>query len=204
MVVLAVEPMGDRVFVGGRFTQVENGPGGARSSQRFLAAFDQKTGNWIDSFRPVLDGRVWDMVPTPDGKLIIAGDFTNVNGVPSTGGLAALDPVTGQVVPTWKVNVTREDSTGLRGVVRSVDIQDGFLYAGGRFNRVQGGTWNKISVGNAVKVNLTSGNPVGTWKPAINSTVVDLDATPDRVWFAGYFNNIGGDTANGFAGELTP
>ena len=32
------------------------------------------------------------MVVTPDGKLIIAGDFTSVNGDPATTGLAALDP----------------------------------------------------------------------------------------------------------------
>src|SRR5690606_9223978 len=77
--VLAIKAHGDRVFVGGRFTTVRNGAGGATTSQPYLAAFDLD-GRWISTFRPRLDGRVWDMEVTPEGRLIIAGDFTNVDG----------------------------------------------------------------------------------------------------------------------------
>ena len=49
--VLAIEVVGDRVYVGGRFTGVQNGPGAAQIAQPWLAAFDLN-GNWISSFTP--------------------------------------------------------------------------------------------------------------------------------------------------------
>ena len=137
---------------------MQQGPTGTPIVQPFLAAFDRASGDWISSFRPTLDGRVWDMAFTPDGKVIIGGDFTNVNGVPNTAGLAKIDPVTGQVDTSFTANLRRVDSSGYRAVVRTMDIQDGFLYFGGRFNKLTGGTWGEITVSNAAKVQLATGN----------------------------------------------
>jgi len=54
-----------------------------------VMAFDRNTGAWISSFDPDLDGTVWDL-KVVGGRLIVAGQFTNVNGEGLTAGLAAL------------------------------------------------------------------------------------------------------------------
>jgi hypothetical protein len=196
--VLQMKVFGDRTFVGGRFTGVQNGPSATPIAQQSLAAFSVD-GNFIDTFRPVIDGRVWDMAITEDNKLIIGGDFTSVNGAPDTQGLAALDPVTGQVISGWKAKVYRAD--GSRSFVRALDVHNGVIYAAGNFNRVQGGTWNPITVTNAVSVTAATGAP-SAWRPRPNGSVVRIRVTEDgsRVLLGGYFTNINGDTNQGYFG----
>ncbi|WP_426571193.1 fibrinogen-like YCDxxxxGGGW domain-containing protein [Aquihabitans sp. McL0605] len=196
--VLAMKVTADRTFVGGRFTGVQNGPTASPVAQAHLAAFDLD-GNWISSFRPTVDGRVWNIVATPDGKLIIAGDFTNVNGVANTAGLAALDPRTGEVITGWKANIAR--SNGSRPLVRALALRGTTLYAAGTFNRVTAGTWSTISVTNAISLSTANGNP-GTWRPRPSASTVDLRVTDNgaRVLMAGYFADINGDTNQGYFG----
>jgi hypothetical protein len=186
---------GDRVFVGGRFTHVQQGPGGATYARASLAAFDLD-GNWISSFDPVIAGRVWALTTTDDGKLIVGGDFTSVDGQPDTSGLVALDPNTGEVIPSWKANLTH---TTEPHIVRGLDHRNGVIYATGRFNRVKGGTWNEIIVSRAVSLSATDGSP-GTWKPILSGTGVRLRAAAagDRVYIAGFFNSVNGDTNHGY------
>ena len=194
-----VKVFNDRVYVGGRFTGVQQGPGGTPNTQASLAMFDLD-GNWISSFHPKVNGRVWDMTLTADGKLIIGGDFTSVDGLPNTAGLAALDPVTGAVITSWKGNLERTGTTE-RAIVRALDSQGDYIYAAGRFNRVTGGTWNPITVSSAISLKTSNGNP-GTWKPQIYATAVRLKASSDgtRVYMAGYFNAVNGDTNHGYYG----
>jgi hypothetical protein len=194
--VLAVEATPSRVFVGGRFTGVQRGPGATPVAQRSLAAFDLD-GNFISTFRPQIAGRVWDVLLTPDGKLIIAGDFTSVNGVANTRGLAALDPTTGAVVSGWKARISRVGGTEWR--VRTLDQRDGWIYAGGTFDRLVAGTATvPVAVTNAIAVSASNGTQ-GPWKPTPNGSVVDLTVTADgtRVLLAGYFSSVGGSTRHG-------
>jgi hypothetical protein len=192
-----IKAYGDRVFVGGRFTGVRQGPTGTTVAQRMLAAFDLD-GEFIPTFRPTVDGRVWDMTMTTDGKLIIGGDFTSVNGAPNTSGLAALDPATGQLVPGWTANVTR---TAGNMIVRALDSRGPWVYAAGRFNRVQGGGSPLTTVSSAINVKATNGQP-GGWKPVLTGTAVRIRAAAagDRVYLAGYFNAINTDPAHGYYG----
>ncbi|MCC6225072.1 MAG: hypothetical protein IT195_01520 [Microthrixaceae bacterium] len=195
--VLKVLPIDDRVFVAGRFTSVVNGPTGATHSQPFLAAFDRVTGNWIDTFRPTLNGRVWDLGVTAAGKLVIGGDFTSVNGDPSTGALAMLDPATGQLDPTWRVHLTRSGTTE-RAIVTAFDIaNDGNIYVTGRFNRVKGGSWNTLTRSSAVKVSATTANPVSAWAPSFPAAARDIEISQDntRAYVVGYFASISGNTS---------
>jgi hypothetical protein len=197
--VLAIESTSTRVFVGGRFTGVQQGPTGATTSQPSLAAFDLD-GNWISTFRPVIVGRVWDIALTPDNKLIIAGDFTSVNGVTNTRGLTALDPTTGAVIPGWKARVSRNAGTEWR--VRTIDVRGAWIYAAGTFDRVMGGTATvPVAVTNAMSVSVANGS-LGTWKPTPNGSVVDIAVTNDstRVLMAGNFVSVGGNATHGYFG----
>ena len=195
--VLSITAYGDRVYVGGRFTHVQQGPGGTPVAQPFLAAFDLD-GNWISTFRPVLDGRVWDLVVTADGKLIVGGDFTNVGGAPDTSGLAALDLQTGAVISTWRGSVARVGSSE-RPIVRALETRGPWVYAAGRFNRVTGGTATDVTVPSSVNLSTATGQP-GDWRPQLNASALDIQVSADgsRVYLAGYFNAVNGNTDHGY------
>jgi hypothetical protein len=196
--VLSLRAAGDRVFMGGRFTGAQQGPGATPVPQPFLAAFDLD-GNFIDTFRPQVNGRVWDMVVADDGKLIIAGDFTSVNGDTTQQGIAKLDPVTGALVPGFKAQAYYLD--GSRAFVRGLSLKNGIVYAVGNFNRFQGGTWNPITVTRAISFSAATGTP-GTWRPRLSGQPVRVRASDDatRVYIVGYFNNINGDTNHAYFG----
>lgn len=196
MEVHALAYIGQTLYVGGGFAYVQKGPNptaAEKVQQSYLAAFDLRSGEWISGFRPKLDGMVWDLQATADGKLIVGGEFTNVNGTAGTTALAALDPQTGGVLPGWRADVTYPNTSGLRAQVRALDVQDGWLYVGGRFTRVAGGSSSTpITVSRAARVRVSDGAPDGGWKPHFDGSVIELDASErgDRVYFSGYFNNV--------------
>ena len=188
--VLAFAEYGNTIIVGGKFRQVQHGPGGTLVTQSYLAAFDRDTGEFIPSFAPVINAPVWDLKVTPDGKLLVAGEFTNVNGVATTG-LAALNPTTGATNPTWSASVSR--TTGGAPYVRRIDIQDNWVYVGGSFTKLGGGGIAPIADGNIGRVRLSDGRPDGAWRPNLNDGAVwGLDANPtgDRVYVVGTFRQL--------------
>jgi chitodextrinase len=195
--------IGNVMYVGGGFQKVQKGANPAAADiidQPWLAGFDVDTGAWLSSFRPALNGMVWDLQATPDGKLVAGGEFTMVNGVPGVNGLTKLDPVTGATVTDWSATVDFVTTEiGLGAQVKAIDYQDGYLYIGGRFNRVTGGIPAKgpVTVGRAARLRVSDGQPDGAWKPNFDGSVVELDASAqgDRVYYAGYFNNVNGTSS---------
>lgn len=192
--------MGNTLYVGGKFEYVQNGRGGEKTRQSYLAAFDTRTGAWKSGFRPKLDDQVWNIVAA-DGKVVIGGEFTNVNGVANTSALAALDPVTGEVVPGWRANATASD--GGKTLVRGMDVHDGYVYVGGSFTRISGGDslGTVLKLGRAARVRLSDGKPDPQWKPHFGWTIMDLDvsAQGDRVYFGGHFTDAGHEPARKLA-----
>ncbi|MFL6164068.1 MAG: fibrinogen-like YCDxxxxGGGW domain-containing protein [Jatrophihabitantaceae bacterium] len=191
--------IGNIMYVGGAFQYVQKGLNPApdeKIAQPWLAGFDVNTGEWLSSFRPTLNGQVWDLQATPDGKLVVGGEFTSVDGDATAVGLAELDPITGAEVPGWTASVGWVSTDGLPAQVRAIDYQDGWLYIGGRFNRVSGGNplTGPVTVGRAARLRLSDGKPDGAWKPNFDGSIIELDASAqgDRVYFSGYFNNVNG------------
>jgi chitodextrinase len=192
--------IGNVMYVGGGFQYVQKGANPAAAdkiAQPWLAGFDVNTGQWLSSFRPRLNAMVWDLQATPDGKLVVGGEFTSVNGVVGVNGLAKLDPVTGATVAGWSASVDYVTTeTGVGAQVKAIDYQDGWLYIGGRFNRVTGGVPVKgpVTVGRAARLRVSDGMPDGAWKPNFDGSIVELDASAqgDRVYYSGYFNNVNG------------
>ena len=193
--VQAMTQVGSTMYVGGNFQYVQKGanPGpGEKVQQSYLAGFDVNTGAWLSSFTPTLNGQVWDLQAMPNGNLLVGGEFTSVNGAAGTMALAELNPTTGAVIPGWKSYVTLAGSTDL-AQVKAIDIQGNYVYLGGRFNHIYNGT-TPITDSDVARVSITDGTPDGSWKPQMDGTVVELDASAqgDRVYLAGYFATING------------
>ena len=190
--------IGSTMYVGGKFKQVFVPATGIRHEQPFVAAFDRNTGAWISSFRPTLDGNVWDLHATADGRLIVAGQFTNVNGVANTRGVAMLDPSTGAVDPSWRVSLTLTGSSA-RPIARTIDIEGDKLYIGGNFTRIRGTDGNTRNAGRIARATLSTGIVDGTFLPDVDGIVFDIDATPDRVYVVGNFFYVDGVWSIGMA-----
>ncbi|MEZ5298272.1 MAG: fibronectin type III domain-containing protein [Ilumatobacteraceae bacterium] len=207
--VAAFAEIGNVIFVGGKFTGVQQGPNGPTTAQGYLAAFDRNTGAWISSFRPVLDGNVWDLQATPGGKLLVSGQFSNVNGVADTAAIAMLDPVTGAVDPAWRVRI-RLTGTTTRPIIRGIDVEGNWVYLAGNFTRVMGPNGQERSVGRLARVRLDTANGDGAFLPNVDGVVFKVDADGDRVYAVGNFKNINNTFSIGLGvlqasnGQLVP
>ncbi|MFK7919097.1 MAG: hypothetical protein AB8G14_13555, partial [Ilumatobacter sp.] len=162
--VLAIAEHDGIMYIGGKFTQVEIAATGERFDQPFLAAFERETGEWISSFTPTIDGNVWDLKVTDDGQLIVAGQFRNVDGAANTAGVAMIDLATGQVNPNWSVNLVVTGTTRW-ALGRTLDIEGDLLYIGGNFTRITGTDGITSSVGQAARVQLSTGIVDRSFRP---------------------------------------
>ncbi len=192
--VLALTTFGDRVYVGGKFDEITNSADNTVVDQNYLAAFDRETGAWIPSFAPLLDGTVWDL-DVVDGKLIVAGQFSNVDGEPLTAGLVALDPTTGAVVPGWRASMELSGSTD-RPLARAIDIEGDWIYVGGNFTKITSlvGPQNEARLG---RVRVSDGHADNTFVPDVNGVPYDIDVASGRVYVVGDFDGVNGNNDKG-------
>ncbi|GAB3406172.1 hypothetical protein GCM10027515_20430 [Schumannella luteola] len=191
------------VYVGGNFTTVQKtAAGGSAVAQPYLAAFDRATGELKTAFRPVFNNQVKALAALPDGRIAVGGYFTQVNGQPKAG-LVVLDPTTGATSNDWTGRII--DRTNNNAFVRSLDVQDGWLYVGGIFTHSTGGsTSTEWYTKGAARLSVANGTPDGSWNPELNGRVMSLDASArgDRVYLAGFFTASKG-TATDSAAALT-
>lgn len=192
--VFAIQELGDRIFVGGMFARAQRGSGGRIVEQPFLAAFDIATGEMIEDWRPSLDASVYALGATEDGKLIVGGDFTNIDGMPHTAALAALDPVTGEVDTSWRSSLERPWSTN-QPVVRAIVVRDGWVYAAGNFSH-QNSFASRTRVYKAVKVTADNGVLDTAWIPQVTGAGIwSMAVAPDssRITLGGFHSAINGE-----------
>jgi hypothetical protein len=93
---MAVSPDGQRLYIGGRFTQAGGGPAPQ------IAALDLRTGLTADSFKPSVskNGSV-HAIALSGGRLYIGGAFKEVDGKSQYNSVAALDAQTGRLIEGW-------------------------------------------------------------------------------------------------------
>jgi hypothetical protein len=192
--VWAIEQIGDRIYVGGRFQEVTNGV--VSIDQPYLAAFHESTGQYIDSFTPDLNGVVHALAASPDGsKLFVGGEFTNVNGQ-AIDALVALSATTGAVDSSWTGDINGAPS------VRSLAVLGNWLYVGGSFTSVISSSGNNAAW-RALRFDVTTGGHDPSWRPVITGgSVWGIAPSPDldRVYVAGYLTAVDGTAVNhGFA-----
>ncbi len=198
--VLALAQHGERIYVGGSFTGVRRGPTGTPVAQPYLAAFDRRTGAFLPDFRPLLDGAVWALAVTADGKLLAGGRFTKANAA-ARPALVALDPRTGATDPTWVATASLAAPAGgsprsgaataaPRAGVRALAVRDRWLYVAGSLTSVTGGTGlaaRRVQVSGLARVEVATGRPDPDFHPALGGPVSGLATSVlgDRVYASG-------------------
>jgi hypothetical protein len=127
----AIVQVGDVVFLGGSFTEVreDGGAGPGVLVRNNVAAFDATTGAPIEGWDASLNGTVYALAASADGRTVyVGGTFTSADGL-TRSRLVALDAASGAVSGTWRPK-------GPNGSVRALAVVGGRVYAGGGFTKV--------------------------------------------------------------------
>lgn len=193
-----IQEAGGRIFVGGAFLQAQQGKTATPVAQPHLAAFDVDTGDWVSTCRPELDRAVYSLDVTPQGKLLVGGEFENVNGTVRHG-LVALDPATCEIDPTFAGAVDRPYSEN-RAMVRDMNLVGDTLYIAGSFSHALGPDGQRVRRYKAAKLDAESGQVDTTFVPAVTGSGVwgmSVDPERNRVHLTGFFSGVNGTAASG-------
>lgn len=171
--------------------------GANRVTRRYLAAIDRTTG-LTTAWNPNDAGRVLLHQPTPVAALTVDAVFAYFASA-TTGEVLRADLASGDVDPTWRVVVTRADTSP--GVVTSMVNADGFVYLGGDFERIAGTNF-PVAARRAVAAVGVDGL-LSTWAPAIEGaagvTLRTLLTQGRSVYMGGDFTSVNGQFRTGFA-----
>jgi len=176
---LAVQPDG-KVLVGGEPFFLINGTnrnGIARLNANGSLDNSFNPGTGVESY-----GTVSSVALQPDGKVLIGGSFTAVNGT-NRQGIARLNA-------NGSLDSSFNPGTGVNGTVHSVALQsDGKVLVGGSFTSVNGTNRNNIARLNA------NGSLDGSFNPGTgaNGPVGSIALQPDgKVLIGGDFTTVNG------------
>lgn len=177
-------PIGNTVYVGGRFTSVRpaDAPAGTSLVTRMhLAAFDRTTGALLP-WNPGTDKEVMALTASLDGNSIyVGGTFTRVAGV-SRSRLAQVDAATGALLP-WAPRTDQQ--------VNTVSVTPDWIYFGGTFDIVNGQPRTRLAAVDS------AGNLRTDWHPQADNRVRVIVPAPDgaSLFIGGDFLSIDGNTA---------
>jgi RTX calcium-binding nonapeptide repeat (4 copies) len=182
--VKAIEQVGTNIWIGGRFSRVEQRNGTVLGSVANLAVFDSKTEEYKKGVAPSLGGtgdEVFDMTRYGD-DVLIAGNFPG----PTTnkGNLVLVDGDTGEAIRWF------DASPSLKSVLAAPEI--GRVYGGGRsltaFDFATGKRlWTKA------KTEVDPTIRTHDSKPAFRD--LELDADGQTIWAACICDEVGGKAA---------
>jgi hypothetical protein len=135
--VTAIVPLGNRIIVGGTFSQVQEvGAGKPVLPRHGLFAFDPASGavdpNFVPSLDvssdPTVDRSVQALAPSPDGRSVfVAGSFTQLNGA-TVDRVVELDATAGVPDPAFHITVGSP--------VKDIAVSGSRLYLAGDFTKV--------------------------------------------------------------------
>jgi len=194
--VYAIAQVGDKVIIGGTFTQIKEAGSNTAVTRPYLAAFNATTGKLDTAFRPDVDKPVRDILVAPDGDTVyIGGNFSTVGGVRSKG-VARINVTNGNRVASFT-------PAALDGQVRDLELAGGRLYIGGTFTTVGGVSRTGLATLNPqtgarddfVDLNVSGLHNGGTTK------VWQFAISPDerKLVMIGNFTRVGGQLRDQFA-----
>lgn len=182
-VVYAVTQVGDRTYIGGRFTSVNGAP-------RANVAAVRADGTLDPAWTPSTNGVVYALAPSSDGsRIFLGGGFTTVDGQ-SRSRLAAVTSDTGALVAGWTTSVNNN-------LVRALAADGGDrLYVGGSFGLIGGRSISRLGA-----VSQSTGVVDRAFVPAPDDTVRGLALSDDGsdLYAVGPFKAIGGQPRPGAA-----
>lgn len=205
--VYAIDTHGPLVAVGGSFTTIRAGGGGADIPRQWIFLFNSDTGQIVSSFDPVLAGPtpvttgvtgdqpgVEGLEFAPDGQsLYIGGWFTSVNGT-AVDRLARID-LNGDLLSSFKASAN--------AVVKDLALVGDRLVVAGRFGRLNNQPVSRLgSVSPSTGATQTDFNlPATESRDQYAPYVQEIDASPDGNWLAvaGSFLKIGTKARNQLA-----
>lgn len=182
--VFAVQPDG-KILVGGEFNAL--GGGGLGTSERDYLGRLNSDGSLDATFNPGTNGIVYALAVQPDGKILVAGDFTTIGGGHT--GSTARSRIA-RLLPDGSVDSTF--NPGANNSVLATALQpDGKVVVGGRFTAIGGGT------GTSTRQHLGRLNADGSvdtgFNPGANAAVWALAVQADgRIIAGGEFEALGG------------
>ena len=136
--VWAFAELGNKMVVGGDFTQVTSRGSDVVLSRPNIFVFDESTGQVSTTVVPNLNGKVETLQPGPlPNTVFAAGAFTQLNGTGASH-LALIDITTGNAVPGFKAAATD-------GKVNDLRLVGNRLFAGGFFTTVGGVSHNGLA-----------------------------------------------------------
>jgi hypothetical protein len=180
--VLAVQEIGDRVFLGGGFTRAGPMTGPA-------SLIDEATGAPVPGL-PRVNGLVLDAEPDGAGGWYLAGRFDRVGRDERTNLAHVL--ANGTVDPAFVPISSRLDNQD----VRTVALVGSRLLVGGDFTYIGGADRTGLAELDA------TGHATG-WNPRIEGAVYALVPAGDRLYVAGGFQTIAGQPRDGLAALAT-
>ncbi|GGO70265.1 PKD domain-containing protein [Nonomuraea cavernae] len=184
----AVVQIGNKVYVGGEFTQVQEDDSPTVLTRNSLFAFDPVTGAIDTTFTPSVDGEVRALLPAPDGASVyVGGAFGQVNGITNRR-LTRLSTTDGTALPGFTPSVDAR--------VNDLRLANGRLYVAGAFTTVDGQPQAALAT-----LNPATGARDAYYDLAVSGThdggttaVLKMDVTPDetRLVAVGNFTTVGG------------
>jgi len=128
--IFAIVRAGDRIILGGNFTQSRNAADVGLFNQAYLMAYDVNTGQIDTSWKPDLNGEVIALAIDPDeDTLFVGGSFTFIDGEEREH-LGAVTADFGTLVESFDLGTNRK--------VTALTVHDDRLYVGGTFSSIGG------------------------------------------------------------------
>lgn len=197
----AIVQAGNRVYMGGSFTQVRNSDSSTVISQPRLVAFNATTGQIDMGFRPTVPSTVRTLEASADGlSIYVGGSFSTVNGA-TRHRLARLDAATGANWPGFT-------PPNLSATVNDVALVGGRLIVGGAFRTVNGVTRRGLTAVNATTGAADSSIDIGLDGPRTTSSgatapvkveAMDVNPAGTRLVIIGNFSTVAGQARHQIA-----
>jgi RTX calcium-binding nonapeptide repeat (4 copies) len=181
--VRAIEQVGTNIWLGGRFSRVEQRNGTVLGNVANVAVFDSKTGKYRKGVAPRLggtDAEVFDMTIYGD-DVLIAGNFAGPTN--NKGNLVLVDGTTGKVIRWY------DDSPALKSVLGAPKL--GRIYGGGvSLSAFDFSTGKRLWSRAKTEVDVMRAHDS---KPAYRD--LELDADGKTIWAACICDKVGGKAA---------
>jgi hypothetical protein len=161
----SIVQIGNQIYAGGQFTQVQAASGGTIFSRSNLFSFNATTGAIDTTFAPTFDNIVTALAVAPDGNLFVGGYFNAVNGDTTVKKLVKLNPTTGQRITAFSANAN--------GQVWDIKVSGTRLFVGGRFTLIKNVARDRLAA-----VNVTT----GAVDPDVSFSITDPHTSDSTPW----------------------